>query len=510
MKFQFTFLSGTRAGQIDVFGQPFITLGRHPLCELKFDPDKDLDVSSRHASVTLENGVFLLRDLESTNGTFVNGSRLRDSHMLADKDVIQFGPNGPKVQFNLLQESGAQSTRSDARPARGASPGTALFPSAASDPTRNPPPPRATSGGVRASPGSEGNAPKAPPGPRPGRGAAGAGGGKGGHTTRIRAEVARETAHLRRTTIGLFALLLVVSGAYLWQSISSARQLEGQRRLLLGQVDSLIRQIDALSVSQSVLKAALDSARSTTARLRRELDQGTQTSAELEAIRRQLGAAMQRQKNLSQAARLDAGAIAAANQDAIALVFAQFKDGKTYTGTAFAVRSDPNGGLLLTNRHVVTDSAGVPAMRIGIVFNGSNQNFKADIAAVHPDQDVVSLRVSVHRGVPVVKGLAPGPNPVAVGDPVAVLGFPLGLDLPQGRDWRSIGVSATLTLGTASRVLPQVLQLDSYGAQGASGSPIFNRDGLVVGILYGGEKSSNGRIVFGVPIRFGQQVLGQQ
>jgi S1-C subfamily serine protease len=262
-----------------------------------------------------------------------------------------------------------------------------------------------------------------------------------------------------------------------------------------------------MSASQSELRAALDSAKATTTRLRHELDQGNQSSAQLEEIKHQLAAAMQRQRNISQAALLDAKAIASGNEDAIALVFAQFKDGRTFTGTAFAVKSDPNGGVLLTNRHVVTDSAGNPADRLGIVFNGSNQNFKADIASMHSSEDVALLRVSVHRGVPVVKGLAGDKGGVVVGDPVAVLGFPLGLDLPQGKEWHALGVSATLTLGTVSRVLPEVVQLDSYGAQGASGSPIFNKDGLVVAILYGGEKSSNGRIVYGVPIRFGQELL---
>jgi S1-C subfamily serine protease len=497
MKAQFTFLSGTRAGQIDVFGQPFITIGRHPLCELKLDPDKDLDVSSRHASVMLQNGVFVLKDLDSTNGTFVNGVRLREAHMLADKDVIQLGANGPRLQFTLLRGSG----EAPGSPA-GEAPGTALFPSAParkSPDAANPPPPRATSGSKRP-PGADKEPPKPSAPARAGR-------EKRGQTTQIRAEVNRQTAHLRRTTLGLFALLLVVSGAYLWQSLASRRALDEQRRQLLGQVDSLMRQIDAMSASQSELRAALDSAKATTTRLRHELDQGNQSSAQLEEIKHQLAAAMQRQRNISQAALLDAKAIASGNEDAIALVFAQFKDGRTFTGTAFAVKSDPNGGVLLTNRHVVTDSAGNPADRLGIVFNGSNQNFKADIASMHSSEDVALLRVSVHRGVPVVKGLAGDKGGVVVGDPVAVLGFPLGLDLPQGKEWHALGVSATLTLGTVSRVLPEVVQLDSYGAQGASGSPIFNKDGLVVAILYGGEKSSNGRIVYGVPIRFGQELL---
>ncbi|MEP6474929.1 MAG: FHA domain-containing protein, partial [Gemmatimonadota bacterium] len=86
MKAQFTILSGARAGQIDLLGQTFISVGRHPECHLRFDADQDLDVSSRHATITFESGFFVLRDLDSTNGTFVNGTRLTGDHMLADDD----------------------------------------------------------------------------------------------------------------------------------------------------------------------------------------------------------------------------------------------------------------------------------------------------------------------------------------------------------------------------------------------------------------------------------------
>jgi len=54
-------------------------------------------------------------------------------------------------------------------------------------------------------------------------------------------------------------------------------------------------------------------------------------------------------------------------------------------------------------------------------------------------------------------------------------------------------------VGTVSKVLPDVMQVDGYGAPGSSGSPIFGRDGRVVGVLYGGERESQGRIVYAVP-----------
>src|SRR3989454_6366007 len=37
---------------------------------------RDLDVSSRHAGIVRHGASFVLRDLGSTNGTFVNGARI--------------------------------------------------------------------------------------------------------------------------------------------------------------------------------------------------------------------------------------------------------------------------------------------------------------------------------------------------------------------------------------------------------------------------------------------------
>jgi S1-C subfamily serine protease len=44
-----------------------------------------------------------------------------------------------------------------------------------------------------------------------------------------------------------------------------------------------------------------------------------------------------------------------------------------------------------------------------------------------------------------------------------------------------------------------VVQVDGYGAPGSSGSPIFDRDGKVIAVLYGGQTESQGKIIFAVP-----------
>ena len=57
----------------------------------------------------------------------------------------------------------------------------------------------------------------------------------------------------------------------------------------------------------------------------------------------------------------------------------------------------------------------------------------------------------------------------------------------------------TLTVGTVSKTLAGVVQVDGYGAPGSSGSPIFDRTGRVAAVLFGGNRESQGKIIYAVP-----------
>ncbi len=50
----------------------------------------DKYLSSRHAEIVVENGMWILRDVGSVNGTWVNNRRV-DRHELVDNDFIKFG-----------------------------------------------------------------------------------------------------------------------------------------------------------------------------------------------------------------------------------------------------------------------------------------------------------------------------------------------------------------------------------------------------------------------------------
>jgi len=69
-------------------------------------------VSRRHAQVVVERGRARLEDLESKNGTFLNGRRIAGSEPLADGDEIRIGV----ARIVLRSLSRLQSTRSEREP----------------------------------------------------------------------------------------------------------------------------------------------------------------------------------------------------------------------------------------------------------------------------------------------------------------------------------------------------------------------------------------------------------
>jgi pSer/pThr/pTyr-binding forkhead associated (FHA) protein len=81
-------------------------------CELKF-----AFVSRQHCQFTLQNETVLIQDLESYNGTFVNGRRISQPTPLHDGDELSLGPLCFRVSLlgqspETLMDTGGQVTRS--------------------------------------------------------------------------------------------------------------------------------------------------------------------------------------------------------------------------------------------------------------------------------------------------------------------------------------------------------------------------------------------------------------
>jgi hypothetical protein len=53
----------------------------------------DPEISRKHARLTIQSGGYLLEDLGSTNGTFIDGQRITGPHMMSPGEVIMLGDN---------------------------------------------------------------------------------------------------------------------------------------------------------------------------------------------------------------------------------------------------------------------------------------------------------------------------------------------------------------------------------------------------------------------------------
>jgi len=94
-------VAGSRRGQRQEFAAGTrVRFGRHPECEVSFDPQRDIDASSRHAELRHVDAGWVLVDLGSSNGTYVEGHRVTETPVVQNVPVsIEFGPGGPRVRL---------------------------------------------------------------------------------------------------------------------------------------------------------------------------------------------------------------------------------------------------------------------------------------------------------------------------------------------------------------------------------------------------------------------------
>jgi len=75
-----------------------VVIGRHPDCEIQLD---DVSVSRFHAKITLDNGHFYLQDLNSRNGTILNGDAIAKPTRIFDQAQIKICDS--TLSFSLKQ-----------------------------------------------------------------------------------------------------------------------------------------------------------------------------------------------------------------------------------------------------------------------------------------------------------------------------------------------------------------------------------------------------------------------
>jgi ABC-type multidrug transport system ATPase subunit/pSer/pThr/pTyr-binding forkhead associated (FHA) protein len=93
------FLSGPRTGTTLVVAGSVVRIGRAGGNTISLPEDPS--VSAQHAKIVRFSGAFMLLDLESTNGTFLNRERIERAR-LQDGDVVQLGPGGPALRIEIV------------------------------------------------------------------------------------------------------------------------------------------------------------------------------------------------------------------------------------------------------------------------------------------------------------------------------------------------------------------------------------------------------------------------
>lgn len=365
---------GTLDGRRFLLSQERILVGRDPAADVRFDADSDRQVSARHAEIRWHGDGWQLRDLNSTNGTFLNGTRVHGDAALRDGDRVTLGMDGPA----LVVESGALAANGSPPSAKGVATG-----------------------------------PSRPKGPR---------------TSRL-------------LIVGAVAAVVVAVG------LTTTAVLRGRR-----------------AAAATSAPSAVVSPPGTTA---------VPTGG----------------------GEMDFAAVNDASARAVALVAVQMPGGGASSGTAFAV----GDRLLVTNRHVVEDEDGTRARRVLVKFSETEEWLPAIVERVDRDADLATLLLEEPARTPrQVRGIAAAGTAPRVGDPVALIGYPLGIDTPMEQTADDFIAAPSVFRGMVSKSVRDVLQVDAFAGHGSSGSPIFDRRGAVVGVVYGGPAESGGRIVYAV------------
>jgi pSer/pThr/pTyr-binding forkhead associated (FHA) protein len=112
---ELTVRQGPQPGQCFSLTQSTIIIGREAGSDVTVN---DRQVSRRHASLTWDGRQFIIQDLGSANGTFVNGIRLTASQVLQQGDVISLG----QTVLLAFRASSPAASPSDTLPSAG--PGT--------------------------------------------------------------------------------------------------------------------------------------------------------------------------------------------------------------------------------------------------------------------------------------------------------------------------------------------------------------------------------------------------
>jgi len=478
-----------------------IRLGRGRECEVQPVEANDTIVSRVHAELTVgAGGGLVVRDAESKNGTYLNGERITKPMPVRLGDKIMLGQGGPVL---LVEGMGTAPQKAVPRPHAGA-----------------------------------------PLGQKTVKGMIGEALAKARHA--VREEVGKDARRKLRWLTGLVIMLVLLLGGGVYGVYwLLSGQVEHTKQALRTAEDSsraegerLRRELEAARAAAApaadveTLRVKLGAAESRTAQLQAALDRaqqalGQQLAAgetrreeaqrDLQRLRDQLAAAERRAPSQEmidslrhavssaeeQTASLDAklrairgtdfAGMAQQNQGAVGLITVAL-GGDRYDGTGFMISPD---GYMLTNWHVVADSAHAGPDTVWVTMADQSAGRYADVVATSRDRDIALIKVRGYQGS-CLTAIDWAGTKARQGEPAALIGYPAGSGF--ARDRTSI-VRTSMTAGILSRVTADLIQFDGMTTGGSSGSPVFNADGDVISVHRAGLRQGPG-FALSVPVKY--------
>jgi S1-C subfamily serine protease len=419
-----THVAGGQTGRKEVLTKERISLGRALDNDVIFT-SQDLRASAHHAEITVQGVEVVLKDLESTNGTYVNGSRV-DRTRLRNGNIIELGKKGPKLLFEMkpLEEA------------------MALMHTPFSKGTTLPP------------------------------------------TYKLPDERTDESKDAPREKFGTNTVQMIVQSAV---SQSASRW----RSLVLA---SVVVAVILTTVFVYLALYRLDGEKPA---------RSTNTSESFAEIARR-------------------------NQAAVVLIQVGFEvlDEKgrlvstdTSEGTGFVIDTQ---GSIVSNYHTIAPweyddsfnpASGKPRSKwVKVIFadHRTNDGVEAQIHRKSKELDLAILKIKPPPNMPVVEGRQPTLSQIQQGEEAAFIGFPYGTALLVTTQQEA--ATTTLRRTTVSKVTESLIQLDAGIQEGFSGSPVFNLQGKVIGVLageIGGQQagSDSGAIGLAIPIKFVEEML---